>query len=121
MVLADGHYLERAIQNLITNALRYAQTKVRVTVTIVKDIEITVEDDGDGVPAADRQRIWQPFSRLESSRNKAGGGFGLGLAIVAKILEWHQGIAYVTESSLGGASFHLRWPLQLTSKHSGKQ
>ena len=110
---ADAHYLERALQNLLINAKKYAHQQIFLTLRQHKQCwQIQVEDDGPGIPAALRQDILKPFFRLEASRNKQGGGFGLGLAIVQRVIQWHQGSIRVSDSSLGGACFSLRLPLQ---------
>lgn len=113
MLYADAHYLERALQNLLINAKKYAHKQICLTLRQHKQCwQIQVEDDGPGIPAALRQDILKPFFRLEASRNKQGGGFGLGLAIVQRVIQWHQGSIRVSDSSLGGACFSLRLPLQ---------
>jgi signal transduction histidine kinase len=71
---------------------------------------IHVDDDGPGIPPADRQRVFEPFVRLDASRSRMSGGYGLGLAIVSRILEWHDGRIAVTDSQLGGARFSVCWP-----------
>lgn len=107
----DGHLLERACQNYITNALRYAQSKVQVTVKIIdSNLVISVDDDGIGVSKQDASQVFKAFARLDKSRNKQSGGFGLGLAIVARIVYWHQGECEVKESVLGGAQFSIKLP-----------
>jgi two-component system sensor histidine kinase RstB len=73
-------------------------------------MEISVEDDGPGVPEAEWQRIFEPFARLDRSRDRETGGYGLGLAIVGRVMELHGGRAEATGCDLGGACFRLRWP-----------
>lgn len=110
--VCDGHYLERAVQNLLVNAKRFARDKVILSLaTSQKAIEITVEDDGSGIALEQRAEILKPFVRLDPSRQKGFGGFGLGLAIVCRVLEWHQASIEVDESTLGGASFRIKLPL----------
>ena len=77
-----------------------------------QDYRLAVEDDGEGIPEADRTSIFRAFTRLDTSRNRDTGGFGLGLAIVARIAALHRG-RVVAESSakLGGARLSLEWPL----------
>jgi len=70
---------------------------------------IHVEDDGPGIPKADYQRIFQTFVRLDSSRSRDTGGYGMGLAIVQRIVAWHGGEVIVSKSFLGGAQFTIRW------------
>ncbi len=110
--VCDGHYLERAVQNLLVNAKRFARDKVILSLeTTQKAIEISVEDDGPGIALEQRAEILKPFVRLDPSRQKGFGGFGLGLAIVCRVLEWHQASIEVGESPLGGASFRIKLPL----------
>ncbi|WP_240220149.1 ATP-binding protein [Rheinheimera hassiensis] len=114
LLFGDGHYLERALQNVLVNAKKYAQQRITLTLQQQQNHwHIDIEDDGPGIPQAMREEILKPFFRLEASRNKQGGGFGLGLAIVQRIMQWHQGSISVSESAtLGGARFCLRLPLR---------
>lgn len=108
----DGHLIERAIQNLINNGIRYGDNEVHISAShLNNDIVIHVDDDGEGIDILDRKQIFKPFIRLEKSRNKAKGGFGLGLAIVQRILQWHNGQCLVDGSPLGGARFTLQLPI----------
>jgi len=108
----EPRLMELALNNLLVNALRYARSRVRVEVT--KDHEVyrlVVEDDGDGIPEADRAAVFRAFTRLDTSRNRETGGFGLGLAIVARIASLHRGRVIAGASrSLGGARLALEWP-----------
>lgn len=111
--LAEGEerYIHRVVQNLVGNALRYARSQVVISFSVMGDVfRIDVEDDGPGIPEADRKRVFQPFTRLDDSRTRASGGYGLGLSIVARIAYWHGGRARVGESELGGAKFSFLWP-----------
>jgi two-component system, OmpR family, sensor kinase len=111
MLYGDGHYLERALQNLLVNAKKYARQYIAVSLRQqTNGWEIVVEDDGPGIPAALQQEILKPFYRVEASRNKHSGGFGLGLAIVQRVAQWHQGSITVSDSALGGARFALLLP-----------
>ncbi|MBL4764660.1 MAG: hypothetical protein JKX67_05195 [Colwellia sp.] len=104
-----GSLIERACQNLITNAVRYAKQQVVICAKIEdKQLVITVSDDGCGIPTKDQDKIFKPFTRINKSRNKKDGGFGLGLAIVKRIVDLHQGHCQVTYSSLGGCKFIIR-------------
>lgn len=108
---ADGHYLERALQNLLVNAKRHAKSRIEFAVAEHLDhIVFTIEDDGPGIPATQREAILQPFVRLDAGRNKSQGGFGLGLAIVSRIVHWHQGKLAIDSSRLGGARFQIQLP-----------
>lgn len=107
-VYSDPHLLARAASNLLTNAFRYAQSKIRIEIHIAdKGYAISISDDGPGIKVADRKRIFEPFSRLDESRTKHSGGYGLGLAIVKRITERLRGNVTLTESPEGGAKFTL--------------
>ncbi|MDZ7923712.1 MAG: ATP-binding protein [Marinagarivorans sp.] len=112
LVFCDWHLMERAVFNLIHNAFRFSQGRIEVVLTQdTTHFEITVSDDGIGVPEAERERVFESFIRLEAEANAQVRGFGLGLAIVKRVLKWHQGSASVAPSTeLGGACFCLRWP-----------
>jgi two-component system sensor kinase ParS len=108
----EPRLMELALNNLLVNALRYAKSKVRVEVTRDYDLyRLVVEDDGEGIPEGDRASVFRAFTRLDTSRNRETGGFGLGLAIVARIAALHRGrvIAGVSRD-LGGARLALEWP-----------
>src|SRR5690606_1036535 len=111
---AEPRYLQRALTNLITNAMRYAGSRVRVTTRIQHGMcRVMVEDDGPGIPEAQRDKIFTPFMRMDASRTRASGGYGLGLAIVRRVMYWHGGRARVEGSqALGGACFIIEWPLR---------
>jgi two-component system sensor histidine kinase RstB/two-component system sensor kinase ParS len=103
-------YMARAAINLIVNAGRYA--KSQVTVSLEKKDHaclIHVDDDGPGIAEADRQRIFDPFVRLDASRDRDTGGSGLGLAIVQRIVTMHRGTVWTEPSPLGGARFTICW------------
>jgi len=105
-VLADEHFIERAIENLVLNGTRYANDILEIHVIMQKNvIQICIEDDGIGVSQEMRKKIFSPFFRPDESRDRQKGGAGLGLAIVKRIVDWHQGDCYVTDSELGGAKF----------------
>lgn len=98
--------MARAVENLLSNGLRYADSKVVITLDCTeKEIILTVEDDGMGVAETDQQRLFEPFVRLDSSRHRKTGGSGLGLAITKQIIEMHGGTISCGSSGLGGACF----------------
>lgn len=110
-LIADGHFVERAVLNLLNNAVKYTQTQILLSCRQVENtLEISVEDDGEGVPEKDRTRIFEPFYRPDASRNRSQGGAGLGLAIVARVMSWHKGATWVEPSQFGGAKFVLSFP-----------
>lgn len=117
MVRAELRYLHRVMQNLVGNALRYAAGEVLLKAWVEGDEAVlTVEDDGPGIPESDRDRVFQPFIRLDDSRTRSTGGYGLGLSIVNRIAFWFGGHMAVDASpALGGARFIMRWPLTRTS------
>ncbi len=112
--IADRRYLHRVIQNLAGNALRYAETTIVISAGVKKgDAFVSVEDDGQGISEADREKVFIPFSRLDDSRTRASGGYGLGLSIVSRIAFWFSGTMKVDESpELGGARFVMTWPIK---------
>jgi len=112
VVEAELRYLHRALQNLVSNAMRHAESRVRVSYQIGRQrCRLDVEDDGPGVPETAWERIFSPFLRLDDSRTRASGGHGLGLSIVRRIIYWHGGRAQIGRSeALGGARFSLVWP-----------
>lgn len=110
-VVCEWHLMERAVVNVLQNASRFARNRIRITLSVCEgDYLCCVEDDGPGIPVADRERVFQSFVRLTQEGQPPNSGFGLGLAIVRRILNWHKGTAIVGESTLGGARFELRWP-----------
>ncbi len=107
--MVEPRLMSRAVSNILRNAAHYADSAVRVSAKADGGVvQITIDDDGLGIPASDRERIFEPFTRLDTSRTRASGG--LGLAIVHRIMEWHQGEVHVDVSPLGGARFCLSWP-----------
>jgi two-component system, OmpR family, sensor kinase len=109
-VRCDAHLMETVLRNLLYNAIRYARSTIRVTFRHHTDgtYDLRVDDDGPGIPEADRFRIFDSFVQLDDPvRRKAG--YGLGLAIVKRIVEWHGGEVAVSESDLGGAAFTVTW------------
>lgn len=107
----DEHLLTRALTNLINNAKRFAQHQIIVSLTeSSQQYVLSVADDGIGIPDEQAHNIFQPFYRLDQSRSRQTGGYGLGLAIVNSIAKLHHGSAQVTRSELGGALFSIVWP-----------
>lgn len=112
MLPYEPKYLERAIGNLVTNAQKYAESKVLISVErTASTCTIFVDDDGPGIPIGDRESIFEPFKRLDNSRTRTTGGYGLGLAIVRQVVEWHRGKVTISDSPLGGARFSISWPI----------
>ena len=112
IIWMDARLMTLALSNLLVNACQYAERRVKCSVQQENNMyEIHVEDDGKGVPESERETIFKAFARIDGSRSRDTGGFGLGLAIVARIANLHGGSVAVTQSDeLGGAGFILRWP-----------
>ena len=109
-ISCDTKYLSRALVNVVRNAARYANTRVALTVeTAGERTVINVDDDGPGIPPGERERLFEPFTRLEGARDRESGGVGLGLAIVKSVAEWHGGSARISDSPLGGARVSITW------------
>jgi len=105
--------METLVANLLANAARFAHRKVRLELGLDADgYYLAVEDDGPGIAPADRARVFESFTRLDCHDQVAKApGFGLGLAIVQRIIQWHGGCAEATEPEiLGGARILIRWP-----------
>lgn len=106
-------YLERAIMNLVSNAMRYAQANIVVEfVCRDKRCWIFVDDDGPGIPENKREQALLPFTRLDDGTEAKSLNFGLGLSIVEQIAKWHDGVISIEESPLSGARFIFSWPCQ---------
>ena len=108
----DPRLTARAVQNLVRNAMRYCDESLLLRLRLEDDgaCLVTVEDDGIGIPVEERERIFQPFYRLDRSRDRNTGGFGLGLAISRRAIEGQGGTLTVAQSALGGAQFRIRLP-----------
>jgi len=101
----------RALANILGNAQRYAR-KIAVSMEIRgESVDICIDDDGPGIPPAERENVFRPFFRLEQSRNTQTGGTGLGLTIARDILRSHGGDLLLEPSPLGGLRAVLRLPL----------
>ena len=114
--LVDGNRLQlrRALTNLLDNASRHARTSIRLSVH-ARDgrVRVLVDDDGPGIPAADRERVFERFVRLDEHRARtpsSNGGAGLGLSLVRRIAERHHGTARIDTAPLGGARVVLDLP-----------
>ncbi|HOV62299.1 MAG TPA: ATP-binding protein [Spirochaetia bacterium] len=109
--------IEQAVVNLIDNAVKYSQEGSPVTVTARANdvnIEISVHDEGCGIPAKDMPRIFERFYRVDKARSREMGGTGLGLAIVKHIALVHKGEALVESVEGKGSTFTIRLPIQKT-------
>ncbi|WP_281213721.1 tetratricopeptide repeat protein [Shewanella insulae] len=109
---ADSTQITRAFSNIIRNAARFARSQVIITLSQEKSaFLVIIEDDGPGIPMAQRDRVFEPFVRLDQSRCRDSGGIGLGLALAKKICEAHGGTLTISSSHLGGAKLSLTCPV----------
>ncbi|WP_303636532.1 ATP-binding protein [Stenotrophomonas tuberculopleuritidis] len=109
---AEPRLLQLALSNLVGNALRHAHSQVDVSLVAVAGCAcLRVEDDGPGIAEADHEKVMRPFTRLDDSRSRDTGGFGLGLAIVNRIAARHGGELRISRATLGGARLEMHWPL----------
>lgn len=105
-------HFRRVIQNVITNAARHARSQISIRHGKAKEtVFIEICDDGSGVPPEDREAIFEPFTRLDDSRDRKTGGYGLGLAITRRILSIYNGSIFVSDNIPCGAKFTIFWPL----------
>ena len=109
-VRCEPRYMARALVNLLRNARAHAVAKVQVSLHEESGRTVlAVDDDGAGIPVRERERLFEPFTRLDDSRARDSGGFGLGLAIVRQVARWHGGEAAITDSPLGGTRVSIVW------------
>jgi signal transduction histidine kinase len=110
-VIGDRDRLAQVLRNLTENAERYAVSRVHLDLRRVGlQAVLNVEDDGPGIPAESRTRVFDRFARLDASRQRSSGGAGLGLAIVREIVAGHHGTVLLELSGLGGTAAQVRLP-----------
>jgi len=115
-VVCDIHLLETVLKNLLYNAARYAKRDIEVSFSVHDGVnQLSVDDDGPGIPEKDRRRALESFVQLNQSNGKKTG-FGLGLAIVKRAIEWHSGEVVISRSPLGGARICATWPAILPQR-----
>jgi signal transduction histidine kinase len=119
-VRMDASQMERVLANLIHNAIKYSPegTAIGISARITDDaeLELSVEDEGPGIPAQDRERIFEPFFRKQSADHSHVPGHGLGLAICRSIVLAHRGRIQVRNRRRGGARFSVFLPAQVRAK-----
>ena len=112
--MADSDLMHQAILNLLDNAVKYSKSPAQIKVVIEKgpsDIYLHISDKGIGIPQEDLDRIFERFYAVDKSHSRSMGGSGLGLSIVERIIEKHQGKIDV-ESTIGlGTTFHITLPI----------
>lgn len=110
-VVGDPILLTQLVRNLVDNAAQHASTRVALRLAVVGGKAVlAVEDDGPGIPEADRERVFDRFARLDEARARNSGGSGLGLAIVREIVGAHCGTVLITGSELGGTRIEVSLP-----------
>lgn len=112
-VFGSRELLHSAIENVLRNAVRYSPCDTAVEMQVARDggvLEILVRDHGPGVPAADLERIFEPFYRVAESRDRDSGGEGIGLAITSQVMKAHGGSATAVNASSGGLEVRLNLP-----------
>ncbi len=111
IVRFEPKYLGWAVRNIIRNGIKYAEKNVKVVFEAVdQSCHIHVDDDGPGIPLDRAHEIFKPFVRLDKSRDKRSGGYGLGLAIASQITAWHGGTISAGISPMNGARFTITLP-----------
>lgn len=112
-VTGDSDGLTRVVRNLVDNAARHSAGRIEMAVHTRDGVAVLViSDDGPGIPAADRARVFDRFVRLDTARSRKGGGSGLGLAIVAEIIAHHDGSITIGDRPGGGALITVTLPSQ---------
>lgn len=114
-VSGSDELLAQVVRNLVDNAARHASSRVGLSLGETGgEVVLAVDDDGPGIPQAERDRVFERFVRLDDARSRDAGGSGLGLAIVRELVAAHGGVVSVGTSALGGARFEIRLPAAST-------
>jgi two-component system OmpR family sensor kinase len=116
-MVGDADRLRQAIDNLLGNAIKHTPSGTAIAVRLTSTptaVGVEVTDHGPGIPAEERERIFEPFHRADPSRARSSGGVGLGLAIVSAIARAHGGRVGVVSNESGGATFWVQIPRSLT-------
>ena len=113
-VHGDQELLTQAAANLVENALRHTPAGTRIGIRLSRGhggvVRLVVEDDGPGIPPGEMERVFEPFHRLEASRNRGTGGTGLGLTIARRAVEGHGGTIALANRPGGGLLVTVRLP-----------
>lgn len=115
--LIDGRLMHRALENIVRNALHYSPSDQPIVVSLQyseskQNILIDIKDSGPGVPEDQLEKIFNPFYRVDTSREKKTGGYGLGLAIASRAVQLHQGTITATNNKEGGLLVRITLPVQ---------
>ncbi len=114
LVIGDMDKLERALRNLVQNAISATRSDGRIEIGVARhdgEVVINVADDGSGIPPAHLPHVFERFYRVDPARARSGGGTGLGLTIVQSIAEAHGGSVIARNGRSGGAEFEVRLPV----------
>jgi signal transduction histidine kinase len=113
-VIGNPDYIERALSNLVENAIKYTPEHGKIQVSAMADgdfLQFEVADNGIGIPPEDLSRVFERFYRIDRSRSREMGGTGLGLSIVKHVAQVHGGTIDVTSTPGQGSKFRLRLPI----------
>jgi two-component system osmolarity sensor histidine kinase EnvZ len=110
VLLVRPNALRRCLANLIANARLYGRQVCLASVAVDDGVDILVDDDGPGIPPGERERVFQPFVRLDASRNPSTGGVGLGLTIARDVARSHGGDVRLESSPRGGVRARVHLP-----------
>ena len=118
----NSRLLESAVENIVTNALKYTKDKIELHIFIQEEEEeeeeflrIRIDDNGSGVHPDEFKKIFKPFYRVDETRTRTTGGTGLGLAIVSNVIQEHQGKVWAEKSPLGGLAVTIQLPLWISN------
>ena len=117
----NSRLLKSAVENIVTNALKYTKDKIELHIFIQEEEEeeeflrIRIDDNGSGVHPDEFKKIFKPFYRVDETRTRTTGGTGLGLAIVSNVIQEHQGKVWAEKSPLGGLAVTIRLPLWISN------
>ena len=107
--------LTSAVENIVTNALKYTQDKIKLSIFLQEEyLRIRIDDNGSGVHPDELEKIFAPFYRVDEARTRITGGTGLGLAIVSNVIQEHQGKVWAEKSPMGGLAVIIQLPLWIT-------
>ncbi len=114
-VRVDGDALKQVLLNLLDNAIKYGPARQHIRIALERresKVIVAVEDQGPGIPATDREKIWGGYYRLPREQGRAIAGTGIGLAVVRELVTLHGGRCWVEDCSAGGARFVVELPLK---------